>query len=73
MRGPLALAASLLAFGGHAAEETVAVSFSVGEDGRARIEVPSSNDVYHVLYYRPDAEGDAEYAAAIHMGADGAP
>ena len=34
---------------GHAQEDTAAVSFSVVDDGRARIEVPSAGDLYHVL------------------------
>ena len=50
---------------------TGAVSFSVEGDGRVRIDVPSSDDVYHVLYYQPDrAVPTTEYAVAIHMGAD---
>ena len=49
---------------------TAAVSFSVEGDGRARINVPSSDDVYHILYYQPDRAVPAtEYAVAIHMGA----
>ena len=69
----LALAGTgLLAVAGHAQEGTVPVSFSVGDDGRARIEVPSSADRYHVLYYRSDPDDAAtESPVAIHMGADG--
>ena len=48
------------------------VSFSVGDDGRVRIEVPSSTDRYHVLYYRPAPDDAAtEYAVAIHRGEAG--
>ena len=51
---------------------TAAVSFSVERDGRARIDVPSSDDVYHVLYYQPERATATEYAVAIHMGVNGA-
>ena len=44
-------------------------SLAVGVDGRARINLPSSANRYHVLYYRPDADDPAtEYAVAIHRG-----
>ena len=40
-----------------------AVSFWVGGEGRARIEVPSADDLYHVLSYRSDPDAAAtEYA-----------
>ena len=52
------------------ASTTAAVSFSVEGDGRGRIDVPSSDDVYHVLYYQPDRAVATEYAVAIHMGAN---
>ena len=67
-----ALAVALAAASGYAAESTTPVSFSVGDDGRTRIEVPSAADVYHVLYYRSDPNDAAtETAVAIHMGAAG--
>ena len=66
------LAAVLIGVAGHAAEATTPVSFSVGTDGRARIEVPSAADLYHVLYYRSDPDdATTETATAIHMGAAG--
>ncbi len=53
-------------------DTTAAASFSVEGDARVRIDVPSSDDVYHVLYYQPDrAAPNTEYAVAIHMGANG--
>ena len=62
----------LLAVASHAQEDAAAVSFAVGDDGRARIEVPSADDVYHVLHYRSDPEDAAtERPVAVHMGADG--
>ena len=68
----LALMVGLLAGAGHAQEDTAAVSFSVGDDSRVRIEVPSAADLYHVLYYQPDPDdATTEYAVAIHMGAAG--
>ena len=69
----LALAGTgLLAVASHAQESTAPVSFSVGDDGRVRIEVPSAADRYHVLYYRSDPDDAAtEYAVALHMGAAG--
>ena len=64
-------ALALLAAAG-AQTETADVSFSVGADDRVRIEVPSSADRYHVLYYRSDPEDAAtERAVAIHMGTAG--
>ena len=43
-----------------------------GDDGRVRVEVPSADDLYHVLHYRSDPDDAAtEHAVAIHMGADG--
>ena len=66
------LAAVLFAGAGHAQENTAPVSFAVGADGRARIEVPSATDLYHVLYYRSDPDDAAtESATAIYMGAAG--
>lgn len=66
----LALVVGLLAVVGHAQEDTAAVSFSVGDDSRVRIDVPSAADLYHVLYYRSDPDDAAtEYAVALHMGA----
>ena len=68
----LALVVGLLAGTGHAQEDTAAVSFSIGDDDRVRIEVPSAADLYHVLYYRPDPDDTTtEYAVALHMGAAG--
>ena len=62
----------LLAGAGHAQEDTASVSFSIGNDDRVRIEVPSAADLYHVLYYRPDPDNaTTEYAVALHMGATG--
>jgi len=61
---------TLLASTAPPAVTTTAVSFSVEGDGQARIDVPSSDDVYHVLYYQPDRAVATEYAVAIHMGAD---
>ena len=47
------------------------VSFSIESDGRARIEVPSAADLYHVLHYRSDPDdATTETATAIHMGAE---
>ena len=46
------------------------VSFSVGDDDRVRIEVPSAADRYHVLYYRAD-DAATEYPVAVHPGLDG--
>ena len=68
-RGRVALACACLVAcaGARAADETVA--FSVGDDDRVRIEVPSAADRYHVLYYR-DAAG-IEYPVAVHPGQDG--
>ena len=57
---------------GHAQDDTAVASFSVGTDGRARIEIPSRQDLYHVLRYRWDADDAAtENAVSIHMGASG--
>ena len=68
----LGAVALFLAGVGHAQEDTAAVSFAVGDDGRARIEVPSAADLYHVLYYQWDADdATTEYAVAIHMGMEG--
>ena len=68
----LGAVALFLAGVGHAQEDTAAVSFAVGDDGRARIEVPSAADLYHVLHYRSDPDDAAtERAVAIHMGAEG--
>ena len=68
-RGRVALAcACLVACAGARAAETV--SFSVGDDDRVRIEVPSASDRYHVLYYRADAAA-TEYPVAIHPGREG--
>ena len=53
----------------HAQTEDRTVSFSVGDDDRVRIEVPSAADLYHILYYRPDAR--TEYAVAIRRGMAG--
>ena len=68
------LAACALAAGGpgHAQPADATVSFSVGDDDRARIEVPSAADRYHVLYYRPTPEdATTEHAVAIQRGAEG--
>ena len=66
------LAVALAGTASHAAEETTPVSFSVGDDGRARIEVPSAEDLYHVLHYRSDPDNAAtETATAVHMGEAG--
>ena len=68
----LLVVALFLAVASHAQESTAPVSFSVGDDGRARIEVPSAADRYHVLYYRSDPDDAAtESPVALHMGADG--
>ena len=48
------------------------VSFTVGDDERVRIEVPSATDRYHVLYYRTSADDSAtERAVALHLGVSG--
>ncbi|MYD92187.1 MAG: hypothetical protein F4Y02_00540 [Chloroflexi bacterium] len=73
-RGPAYLAvAALVVMASHAQDDaatTAAVSFSVGDDGRVRIEVPSAADLYHVLYYR-SGPAATEYAVGIHMGVAG--
>ena len=62
----------LVAPAAKAQTETVDVSFSVGADDRVRIEVPSSADRYHVLYYQSDPQdATTERAVAIHMGTAG--
>ena len=66
----LALVVGLLAVAGHAQEDTAAVSFSISDDSRVQIDVPSAADLYHVLYYRSDPDDAAtEKAVALHMGA----
>ena len=67
-RVALACACLLAGAGARAADESV--SFSVGDDDRVRIEVPSAADRYHVLYYRADAAA-TEYPVAIHPGREG--
>ena len=68
-----ALAPVAATVGGHQGDTSGAtVSFSVGDDDRVRIEVPSSTDQYHVLFYRPKLDNASrEYAVAILSGADG--
>ena len=68
----LAAFALLAAAPAGAQTDAAEVSFSVGDDDRVRIEVPSAADRYHVLYYRSDPEDAAtERAVAIHMGKAG--
>ncbi len=57
---------------GQAQTDGGTVSFSVGDDDRVRIEVPSATDRYHVLYYRasPD-DALTEDAVAVHPGKEG--
>lgn len=66
------VATVLVAMAGHAQDDTATASFAVGADGRARMEIPSAADRYHVLHYRSDA-GDAatERAVAVHAGIEG--
>ena len=48
------------------------VRFSVGNDNRVRVEVPSTTDHYYVLYYRRDADNaKTEIPVAIHLGESG--
>ena len=76
--GGMRMRAIALAFGAAAVvaepiaaqEATAAASFSVGADGRVRIEVPSAADRYHVLHYRAGPEAP-EHPVALRMGAAG--
>ena len=63
-------AAAVVAEPSAAQEATAAASFSVGADGRVRIEVPSAADRYHVLHYRAGPEAP-EHPVALRMGAAG--
>ncbi len=68
----LLVGALFLAVASYAQESTAPVSFAVAADGRVRIEVPSADDRYHVLYYRSDPDDAAtEHPVALHMGAEG--
>ena len=45
---------------------------TLGDDHRLRFEVPSTEEHYYVLYYRPELEGDDnELAVSIQFGEDG--
>jgi hypothetical protein len=68
----LAAFALLAATGAGAQTDTAEVSFTVDDDDRVRIEVPSAADRYHVLWYQSDPENAATArAVAIHMGKAG--
>ena len=69
-RGRVALACACLLACAGARSADEAVSFSVDDYDRVRIEVPSASDRYHVLYYRAAADA-AEYPVAVHPGSEG--
>ena len=56
---------------GQDADPVPTASFTVGDDDRVRIEIPSAASRYHVLHYRSDPDDpETEHPVAVHLGAE---
>ncbi|NKB66277.1 MAG: hypothetical protein GKR89_04380 [Candidatus Latescibacteria bacterium] len=50
---------------------SLAVTISLGDDGRLRFELPSTSAHYYVLYYSRDGQDTTAVPVAMHPGQDG--